>query len=198
MNKQFRNLIAIPHLFVVVLLGATTGKFYFENYFIFCLLVLENLFTWDKSFSNKKEEDFRLLFIDLKSRLIYSFVLITIYLLGIYLWDLIFFWIYFFYGIVFIIFKLIFINEGIKIVSNLPVENSQTIVSDYDLWESNKTKLKSILELSNNIELVSSINNLIDYSSFMRTEEAAELLKKAEQGNKETLNKILSKIREKL
>ncbi len=198
MNKQFRNLITIPHLFVVVLLGATTGKFYFENYFIFCLLVLENLFTWDKSFSNKKEEDFRLLFIDLKSRLIYSFVLITIYLLGIYLWDLIFFWIYFFYGIVFIIFKLIFINEGIKIVSNLPVENSQTIVSDYDLWESNKTKLKSILELSNNIELVSSINNLIDYSSFMRTEEAAELLKKAEQGNKETLNKILSKIREKL
>ena len=198
MNKQFRNLITIPHLFVVVLLGATTGKFYFENYFIFCLLVLENLFTWDKSFSNKKEEDFRLLFIDLKSRLIYSFVLITIYLLGIYLWDLIFFWIYFFYGIVFIIFKLIFINEGIKIVSNLPVENSQTIVSDYDLWESNKTKLKSILELSNNIELVSSINDLIDYSSFMRTEEAAELLKKAEQGNKETLNKVLSKIRKKL
>ena len=115
-----------------------------------------------------------------------------------YLWNLISFWTYFIYGIVFIIFKLIFINEGINIVENLPVENSEIIVSDYDLWESNKTKLKGIIELSNNIELVSSISDLIDYSSFLRTEEAAELLKKAEKGNKETLNKILSQIYKKL
>ena len=198
MNKQFRNLIVIPNLFLIILLGATTGKVYFENYFIFCLLTIENLFTWNKSFPKKKEKDFRLLFIDFKSRLFYSFVLLINYLIGMYLWNLISFWTYFIYGIVFIIFKLIFINEGLNIVENLPVENSEIIFSDYDLWESNKTKLKGIIELSNNIELVSSISDLIDYSSFLRTEEAAELLKKAEKGNKETLNKILSQINKKL
>ena len=56
----------------------------------------------------------------------------------------------------------------------------------------NKTKLKGIIELSNNIELVSSISDLIDYSSFLRTEEAAELLKKAEKISADTFLSLSS------
>ena len=62
MTNQFKSLILYPTIFVVVLLGVLTASNSYIAFFVFILVVGEQIFSWNKSLQNKTNSDFRIFF----------------------------------------------------------------------------------------------------------------------------------------
>jgi len=193
MTTQFRSLVLLPTIFLVVFLGALLGS---NSPIAFCLLVatlLEHIYYWNKSVEQKKYPDFRVFFSDQYLKLIYELIIFGLFFISSIFWKQVNWWILFAYALNYLIFRS-FAQTGTDQISELPSVKSKPIKSDFDLWSSNKEKLTSILERCTDLSLQKEISEQINYSSFFRTEKASKLINEADRSTGESLTLVLKSI----
>ena len=193
MTNQFKSLILYPTIFVVVLLGVLTASNSYLAFLVFILVVGEQIFSWNKSLQNKTNSDFRIFFASQYLNIIYSLLIFPLYLLSSFLWSQINFWILFGYGLNFLIFRSI-AKVGTDQLSKTNYSESREIKSSLDLWKSNKNKLSILLQKTNNNILKDSLIDKLNYSSFLNSEKAYNLLEQAENKEGNELDNILELI----
>ena len=193
MTNQFKSLILYPTIFVVVLLGVLTASNSYLAFFVFILVVGEQIFSWNKSLQNNTNSDFRIFFASQYLNIIYFLLIFPLYLLSSFLWSQINFWILFGYGLNFLIFRSI-AKVGTDQLSKTNYSESREIKSSLDLWKSNKNKLSILLQKTNNNILKDSLIDKLNYSSFLNSEKAYNLLEQAENKEGNELDNILELI----
>ena len=193
MTNQFKSLILYPTIFIVVLLGVLTASNSYLAFFVFILVVGEQIFSWNKSLQNNTNSDFRIFFASQYLNIIYSLLIFPLYLLSSFLWSQINFWILFGYGLNFLIFRSI-AKVGTDQLSKTNYSESREIKSSLDLWKSNKNKLSILLQKTNNNILKDSLIDKLNYSSFLNSEKAYNLLEQAENKEGNELDNILELI----
>ena len=180
MNNFFRSLILFPTLFLIVFLGALSDnvpyeRFNIEAYVILLVANIENIFTWNYSIKNKTFTDFRSFFSQQYIRILYTVLIFAIYVLSILLWRQIYWWVLFYYFFNYLIFRIIFAT-GFKEIENFVPTKSKTINISANNWKNNKTRLNNILYELDNEAIKEAILDKLEYSSFVRTEKATELI----------------------
>ena len=193
MTNQFKSLILYPTIFVVVLLGVLTASNSYIAFFVFILVVGEQIFSWNKSLQNKTNSDFRIFFASQYLNIIYTLLIFPLYLLSSFLWSQINFWILFGYGLNFLIFRSI-AKVGTDQLSKTNYSESREIKSSLDIWKSNKNKLSTVIVKTSNKTLREKLKDKLEYSSFLNSEEATLLLNQAEKASNQELDKLLIKI----
>mgnify|MGYP001307716064 CR=1 FL=1 len=193
MTNQFKSLILYPTIFIVVLLGVLTASNSYLAFFVFILVVGEQIFSWNKSLQNNTNSDFRIFFASQYLNIIYFLLIFPLYLLSSFLWSQINFWILFGYGLNFLIFRSI-AKVGTDQLSKTNYSESREIKSSLDLWKSNKNKLSILLQKTNNNILKDSLIDKLNYSSFLNSEKAYNLLEQAENKEGNELDNILELI----
>ena len=193
MTNQFKSLILYPTIFIVVLLGVLTASNSYLAFFVFILVVGEQIFSWNKSLQNNTNSDFRIFFASQYLNIIYTLLIFPLYLLSSFLWSQINFWILFGYGLNFLIFRSI-AKVGTDQLSKTNYSESREIKSSLDLWKSNKNKLSILLQKTNNNILKDSLIDKLNYSSFLNSEKAYNLLEQAENKEGNELDNILELI----
>ena len=193
MTNQFKSLILYPTIFVVVLLGVLTASNSYIAFFVFILVVGEQIFSWNKSLQNNTNSDFRIFFASQYLNIIYSLLIFPLYLLSSFLWSQINFWILFGYGLNFLIFRSI-AKVGTDQLSKTNYSESREIKSSLDIWKSNKNKLSTVIVKTSNKTLREKLKDKLEYSSFLNSEEATLLLNQAEKASNQELDKLLIKI----
>ena len=193
MTNQFKSLILYPTIFVVVLLGVLTASNSYIAFFVFILVVGEQIFSWNKSLQNNTNSDFRIFFASQYLNIIYILLIFPLYLLSSFLWSQINFWILFGYGLNFLIFRSI-AKVGTDQLSKTNYSEIREIKSSLEIWKSNKNKLSSVIAKTSNKTLREKLKDKLEYSSFLNSEEAALLLNQAEKASNQELDKLLIKI----
>ena len=193
MTNQFKSLILYPTIFIVVLLGVLTASNSYLAFFVFILVVGEQIFSWNKSLQNKTNSDFRIFFASQYLNIIYTLLIFPLYLLSSFLWSQINFWILFGYGLNFLIFRSI-AKVGTDQLSKTNYSESREIKSSLDIWKSNKNKLSTVIAKTSNKTLREKLKDKLEYSSFLNSEEATLLLNQAEKASNQELDKLLIKI----
>ena len=184
MNSLFRSLILIPSIFLIVLLGALSDatpyeRFNIEPYAILLVANIENIFTWNYSIKNKTFKDFRSFFSQQYTRILYTVLIFALYVLSVLIWEQIFWWILFYYLFNYLVFRII-LTSGFKEIENFVQTKSKPLNISSNEWTNNKAKLKNILyELEDEL-LKDEILDKLEFSSFLRTEKAKELIKEIE------------------
>jgi len=184
MNSLFRSLILIPSIFLVVLLGALSDatpyeRFNIEAYAILLVANIENIFTWNYSIKNKTFKDFRSFFSQQYTRILYTVLIFALYILSVLIWEQIYWWILFYYLFNYLVFRII-LTSGFKEIENFVPTKSKPLNISSNEWTNNKAKLKNILyELEDEL-LKDEILDKLEFSSFLRTEKAKELIKEIE------------------
>ena len=125
--------------------------------------------------------------------IIYTLLIFPLYLLSSFLWSQINFWILFGYGLNFLIFRSI-AKVGTDQLSKTNYSESREIKSSLDIWKSNKNKLSILLQKTNNNILKDSLIDKLNYSSFLNSEKAYNLLEQAENKEGNELDNILELI----
>ncbi len=193
MTKQFKSLILYPTIFLVVLIGVLTASNSYLSFLIFILVIGEQIFSWNKSLQNDENNDFRIFFASQYLNIIYTIIIFPIYLLSSFLWNQINFWILFGYLLNFLIFRSL-AAVGTDQLSKTNYSKSKEIISSLDLWKSNKNKLSILLQKTNNNILKESLFDKLNYSSFLNSEKAYNLLEQAENKEGNELDNILELI----
>ena len=193
MTNQFKSLILYPTIFIVVLLGVLTASNSYLAFLVFILVVGEQIFSWNKSLQNKTNSDFRIFFASQYLNIIYTIIIFPLYLLSSFLWNQINFWILFGYLLNFLIFRSL-AAVGTDQLSKTNYSKSKEIISSLDLWKSNKNKLSILLQKTNNNILKESLFDKLNYSSFLNSEKAYNLLEQAENKEGNDLDNILELI----
>ena len=193
MTNQFKSLILYPTIFVVVLLGVLTASNSYIAFFVFILVVGEQIFSWNKSLQNNTNSDFRIFFASQYLNIIYTLLIFPLYLLSSFLWSQINFWILFGYGLNFLIFRSI-AKVGTDQLSKTNYSESREIKSSLDIWKSNKNKLSTVIAKTSNKTLREKLKDKLEYSSFLNSEKASLLLNQAEKASNQELDKLLIKI----
>ena len=193
MTNQFKSLILYPTIFVVVLLGVLTASNSYLAFLVFILVVGEQIFSWNKSLQNNTNSDFRIFFASQYLNIIYTLLILPLYLLSSFLWSQINFWILFGYGLNFLIFRSI-AKVGTDQLSKTNYSESREIKSSLNIWKSNKNKLSTVIAKTSNKTLREELKDKLEYSSFLNSEEAALLLNQAEKASNQELDKLLIKI----
>ena len=187
MNSLFRSFILIPSIFLVVLLGALSDatpyeRFNIEAYAILLVANIENIFTWNYSIKNKTFTDFRSFFSQQYTRILYTVLIFALYVLSVLVWEQIYWWILFYYLFNYLVFRII-LTAGFKEIENFVPTKSKPLNISSNKWTNNKTKLKNILyELEDEL-LKEEILDKLEFSSFVRTEKAKELIKEIEDSS---------------
>ena len=187
MNSLFRSLILIPSIFLIVLLGALSDatpyeSFNIEAYAILLVANIENIFTWNYSIKNKTFTDFRSFFSQQYTRILYTVLIFALYVLSVLIWEQIYWWILFYYLFNYLVFRII-LSSGFKEIENFVPTKSKPLNISSNEWTNNKAKLKNILfELEDEL-LKEEILDKLEFSSFVRTEKAKELIKKIEDSS---------------
>ena len=184
MTNQFRSLVLLPTIFLVVLFGTLLVNQSFVAYLFLLLITGEHIYFWNNSIVEKKFTDFRVFFADEYLKLIYLLIVFTIYIINSILWNYIGFWSLFGYAFNYIIFRS-FASVGVEQIKDIPSATSKPIQSDFDLWSQNKIRLEEILEKCNDVELKQIISDKIEYSGFMRSRKASILIGKCENTSQE-------------
>ena len=166
MTNQFKSLILYPTIFVVVLLGVLTASNSYIAFFVFILVVGEQIFSWNKSLQNNTNSDFRIFFAGQYLNIIYTLLIFPLYLLSSFLWSQINFWILFGYGLNFLIFRSI-AKVGTDQLSKTNYSESREIKSSLDIWKSNKNKLSTVIVKTSNKTLREKLKDKLEYSSFL-------------------------------
>ena len=193
MTTQFRSLVLLPTIFLVVLFGALLGSNSPAAYVLLIATLIEHIYYWNQSVEQKKYPDFRVFFSDQYLKLVYELITFGLFFISSIFWAQINWWILFGYALNYLIFRS-FAQTGTEQISQLPSVKSKPIESDFDLWSSNKEKLTSILERCTDIKLQKEISDQINYSSFFRTEKASKLINEADRSSGESLILILKSI----
>ena len=194
MKKQFINLILIPCTFLIIILGTISFKVGPLSFLIFLAFVSEHLFKWMLSVSSKYN-DFRIFYTNQYLKLQYLGVLFLIYIINTISWKYTSFWSIFAYAANFIIFRIIG-STGTDQLTQTPGSSSKPIASSFDLWEENKNLLSNLLENSEDKDLKFFINSKLNYSSFLRTNKASNLLKQTMEASDEEVDKLMLKIKD--
>tara|TARA_B100001287_G_scaffold156215_1_gene131422 strand:+ start:663 stop:1253 length:591 start_codon:yes stop_codon:yes gene_type:complete len=194
MRKQFINLILIPCTFLIVILGTIFFKTGPLPFLLFLAIVFEHLFKWMLSV-NSKYSDFRIFYTDQYFKLQYLGILFLIYIINTISWKYTSFWSIFAYAANFIIFRIIG-STGTDQLSQTPGAISKPILSSFDLWEENKNALSNLLQKSNNTDLKNFMKAKLNYSSFLRTNKAANLIKQTMKASDEEFEKLMLKIKD--
>ena len=187
MNSLFRSFILIPSIFLVVLLGALSDatpyeRFNIEAYAILLVANIENIFTWNYSIKNETLKDFRSFFSQQYTRILYTVLIFALYVLSVLIWEQIYWWILFYYLFNYLVFRIIF-TAGFKEIENYVPTKSKPLNISSSEWTNNKAKLKNILyELEDEL-LKDEILDKLEFSSFLRTEKAKELIKEIEDSS---------------
>ena len=180
MTNQFRSLVLLPTIFLVVLFGALLVKQSFVAYLFLLLITGEHIYYWNNSIAEKRFTDFRVFFADQYLKLIYLLIVFALYLINSILWTYVGWWVIFAFALNYIIFRS-FASVGVEQINDLPSVSSKPIKSDFDLWIQNKSRLKEILDNCNDIHLKQRISDQIEYSAFLRSEKASILIGKCEK-----------------
>ena len=186
MTNQFRSLVLLPTIFLVVLFGSLLVKQSFVAYLFLLLITGEHIYYWNNSIAEKRFTDFRVFFADEYLKLIYLLIVFALYLINSILWTYIGWWVIFGYALNYIIFRS-FASVGVEQINDLPSVSSKPIQSDFDLWSQNKSRLQEILDSCNDIELKKVILDKLEYSGFMRSKKASSLIEKCEKSSREEL-----------
>jgi len=194
MKKQFINLVLIPCLFFIAFLGSIFFKVSPLSFLLFLFFIFEHLNKWMTSV-NKKYEDYRIFYSEQYLKIQYLGILFLIYILNTISWKYTSFWSIFAYAANFIYFRNIGSTGTEQLTQTLGV-GSKNISSTFDLWEENKNLLSNLLEDSDDLELKNFIEANINYSSFLRTRKASNLIKKAIEASGEDYRILMLKIKE--
>ena len=186
MTNQFRSLVLLPTVFLVVLFGALLVKQSFVAYLFLLLITGEHIYYWNNSIAEKRFTDFRVFFADEYLKLIYLLIVFALYLINSILWTYIGWWVIFGYALNYIIFRS-FASVGVEQINDLPSVSSKPIKSDFDVWSQNKSRLQEILEGCNDIQLKKVILEKLEYSGFMRSKKASSLIENCAKSSEEEL-----------
>ena len=193
MTTQFRSLVLLPTIFLVVLFGALLGGNSPAAYVLLIATLIEHIYYWNQSVEQKKYPDFRVFFSDQYLKLVYELITFGLFFISSIFWDQINWWILFGYALNYLIFRSL-AQTGTEQISELPSVKSKPIKSDFDLWSSNKERLTLILDRCTDITLQREITDQINFSAFLRTEQAAKLINEADRSSGESLILILKSI----
>ena len=194
MKKQFTNLILIPCIFFITLLGVLLFKFSPISFLLFLIFISEHLYKWSLSV-NTKYDDFRIFFTDQYFKLLYLGILFLIYILNTISWQYSGLWFIFAYAGNFIIFRILG-STGTDQLTQTLGSVSKPVSSNFDLWEENKILLYNLIENLDDLELKNFIESNLNYSSFLRTTKASNLIKEAIEASEEDSLKVILKIKE--
>ena len=194
MKKQFINLILIPCTFLIVILGTISLKTFPLSFLLFLSFVSEHLYKWMLSV-NSKYSDFRIFYSEQYFKLQYLGVLFLIYIINTISWKYTSFWSLFAYAANFIIFRIIG-STGTDQLAQTPGAISKPISSSFEIWEENKNSLSDLLENSNDTDLKFFIKSKLNYSSFLRTKKASNLIKQTMEASDEDFEKLMLKIKD--
>ena len=182
MTIQFRSLVLLPTIFLVVLFGALLGRNSPIAYVFLLATLSEHIYDWNKSIKDRKFPDFRVFFADQYLKLVYELIIFGLFFVSSIFWAQINWWILFGYSLNYLIFRS-FAQVGTEQISQLPSVTSKPIKSDFDLWSSNKQKLTLILERCTDMQLLEEISEQMNYSAFFRSEKAAKLINDADKSS---------------
>ena len=194
MKKQFTNLILIPCIFFITLLGVLLFKFSPISFLLFLIFISEHLYKWSLSV-NTKYDDFRIFFTDQYFKLLYLGILFLIYILNTISWQYSGLWFIFAYAGNFIIFRILG-SIGTEQLTQTLGSVSKPVSSNFDLWEENKILLSNLIEDLDDLELKNFIAANLNYSSFLRTTKASNLIKEAIEASEEDSQKVILKIKD--
>ena len=195
MTKQFKSLILYPTIFIIVFFGVAIADKSIPAYLIFLLVIFEQIYSWNQSLENNQDYDFRIFFTSQYLNIIYTLILLPVYIISAFFWEQIYLWILFGYGLNYIIFRS-FAKVGTDQLSQTNFSRSNEIKSTLNLWKSNKIRLSTIISKSSDNVLKEKLKDRLNYSSFLNSEEASFLLDEAENANEKELDQVLSKISE--
>ena len=193
MTTQFRSLVLLPTIFLVVLFGALLGGNSPAAYVLLIATLIEHIYYWNQSVEQKKYPDFRVFFSDQYLKLVYELITFGLFFISSIFWAQINWWILFGYALNYLIFRSL-AQTGTEQISELPSVKSKPIKSDFDLWSSNKERLTLILDRCTDITLQREMTDQINFSAFLRTEQAAKLINEADRSSGESLILILKSI----
>ncbi len=171
MSKQFKSLILYPTIFVVVLLGVLTAKNSITAYLIFVLIVLEQIYSWNKSLNSNQNYDYRIFFTEQYLNVVYLSLIFPLYLINTFFWSQINLWILFAYGLNFIIFRLL-ADVGSDQITKTNFSKSEDINSTLDVWKSNKKRLSLLISKTSDNDLKDQLGDKLEFSSFLNSEYA--------------------------
>tara|TARA_B100000242_G_C43037168_1_gene483576 strand:+ start:1178 stop:1768 length:591 start_codon:yes stop_codon:yes gene_type:complete len=194
MKKQFTNLILIPCIFFITLLAVLLFKFSPISFLLFLVFISEHLYKWSLSV-NTKYDDFRIFYTDQYFKLLYLGILFLIYILNTISWQYSGLWFIFAYAGNFIIFRILG-STGTDQLTQTLGSVSKPVSSNFDLWEENKILLSNLIENLDDLELKNFIESNLNYSSFLRTTKASNLIKEAIEASEEDSLKVILKIKE--
>ena len=194
MKKQFINLVLIPCIFFITLLGALFFKISPISFLFFLVFIFEHLYKWSLSV-NTKYDDFRIFYTDQYFKLLYLGILFLIYIINTISWQYSGLWFIFAYAGNFIIFRILG-STGTDQLTQTLGSVSNPVSSNFDLWEENKILLSNLLEDLDDLELKNSIEANLNYSSFLRTTKASNLIKEAIEATGEDSQKLILKIKD--
>ena len=194
MKKQFTNLILIPCIFFITLLGVLLFKFSPISFLLFLVFISEHLYKWSLSV-NTKYDDFRIFYTDQYFKLLYLGILFIIYILNTISWQYSGLWFIFAYAGNFIIFRILSSTGTAQLTQTLG-SVSKPVSSNFDLWEENKILLSNLIEDLDDLELKNFIEANLNYSSFLRTTKASNLIKEAIEASGEDYQKLMFKIKD--
>ena len=192
MSKTFKNLVLYPTIFLATLIFAIGLQVRSWTFIFTLVLVLEHLYTWNESLKQEKYSDFRVFFAEQYTRFYYLILTFVIGITIIFTWDLIGFWNLFSYALNFLIFRA-FSSEGIKKISDAAPTPSKIINIDNSIWKDNKKLLKEFIEgelINSKSKKIQKIYDAIEYSSFLRSTKATEIIKdliNSDEKNKDVL-----------
>ena len=194
MKKQFTNLILIPCIFFITLLAVLLFKFSPISFLLFLVFISEHLYKWSLSV-NTKYDDFRIFYTDQYFKLLYLAILFLIYILNTISWQYSGLWFIFAYAGNFIIFRILS-STGTDQLTQTLGSVSKPVSSNFDLWEENKILLSNLIEDLDDLELKNFIEANLNYSLFLRTTKASNLIKEAIQASGEDYQKLMFKIKD--
>ena len=200
MKKTFKNLVLYPSIFILSIILAIGFQENSWTPIITIFLVSEHLINWNNTLKDTNMSDFRIFFADQYAKYYYLIFTLILGLITIFLWDLIGFWIFFSYALNFLIFRA-FASEGINKLEDLSPSPSKPIQIDNNVWKKNKELLKEFIDYeskSRNSEKYLKIYESIEYSSFLRSTKASEIIDNLinSEGKERDLllDKLLSKL----
>ena len=120
---------------------------------------------------------------------------LLIYIINTISWKYTSFWSLFAYAANFIIFRIIG-STGTDQLTQTLGSVSKPVSSNFDLWEENKNSLSDLLENSDDAELINFMKSKLNYSSFLRTQKASNLIKQTMDASDEEFEKLMLKIKD--
>ncbi len=196
MTKTFRSLVFLPSLFFIGIISAIGFERGSWTPIITILIVIEHLYYWNNRLKDEKINDFRVFFTDQYTKYIYLIITLIIGLILPFVWKYLGIWTFFAFAINYVVFRSIS-EVAVKKVSEAAPRPSQVVKLDNSLWKDNKRNLLELI--SNNKEIIDprkyeEIIESVEYSSYLRTNEAYIFIKKCVESKPEDLKNNLDEI----